>query len=168
MTWNRFREKYFINISSFILLFNWNLFFKNYACITYIYIYIYIYENSTDHEIKPIHSQSLQKAIFLTIVRSPLSLGWTRRLKQEICEQLILMLFKISSHALHLGIEIYRLLNHREKKQLRFSSFLYMLCNPNNKESSNNSAPLHLEMIITLKKISYAYLLVFILFQEKN
>ena len=28
----------------------------------------------------------LQKAIYLTIVRLPMSLGWTRRLEQEICE----------------------------------------------------------------------------------
>lgn len=81
MTWNRFREKHFINISSFILLCNWNIFKKNMHVF-----YIYIYENTTDHNIKPIHSQSLQKAISLTIVISPMSLGWTGRLEQEICE----------------------------------------------------------------------------------
>ena len=45
-----------------------------------------MYENTKDHNIKPVHSQSLQKAISLIIVRLPMSLGWTIRLEQEICE----------------------------------------------------------------------------------
>lgn len=95
------------------------------------------------------------------MVRLPLSLGWTRRLEQEICEQLVCTDAPKGKQSCltpwHRNIQN---IESQKIKELRFSSFCQIFCIPNNEESSNNSVPLHLEMVMALKQISYAYLLV--------